>query len=589
MDKKSNNYKWLIISLVLMLGGSLLAGWVQTGAGAAKIREIRFYGSYNGYYSAYLFVPHGVTADNPAPAVLAAHGFNNSKEYMTNTALELARRGYVVLAMDLDNHGLSDKSNAPKAPMGQPSPNGIGSADGLLYLHSLDIVDPNNVGMIGMSMGGMAIDAAASMYPDKYQALFFMDSGCSVATCPQQRNWAVSVGKTTETPPNFNAPNGAEIPNMPDAMIAYGTDQPVIPGKVYGSVEENNARVFYFHWGDHPISTDDPTSIGNAISWFGATMEGEKDIPSTNQIWPLKLLGTGIALLGFVIFLMTFGGVLLEGSYFGVLKEKMPAFKGATGASWWIFALITAALGPLTVMPLFFRFFMANPFKLSGIATGFTGWLVVVGIISIAVLLVGFFSLGKKAGADGVSYGIKWEGIGFDWKKIGKSFLLALTVVATGYLLLSIINSLLKVDFRLWVVTLKVTDFRHFLVMFAYVIPLAIYFIPMAIGLHGTLRPKNGKATFTQEMIINVVILLVGYLIVEAYYYIPLTFFGGPSNFGPLGLGLINGLALFVIVPIIALVSTYYFHKTGKIYVGAFLNTLFITWYLVAANTLSGF
>ena len=175
MDKKGNKYKWLIISLVLMLAGSLLAGWVQTGAGAAKIREIRFYGSYNGYYSAYLFVPHGVTADNPAPAVLAAHGFNNSKEYMTNTALELARRGYVVLAMDLDNHGLSDKSNAPKAPMGQPSPNGIGSADGLLYLHSLDIVDPNNVGMIGMSMGGMAIDAAASMYPDKYQALFFMD------------------------------------------------------------------------------------------------------------------------------------------------------------------------------------------------------------------------------------------------------------------------------------------------------------------------------------------------------------------------------------------------------------------------------
>jgi pimeloyl-ACP methyl ester carboxylesterase len=589
----NNNSKkqWglLILALVLMLGGSLLAGWVQTGAGAAQIREIRFYGSYNGYYNAYLFVPKGVTAENPAPAVLATHGFNNSKEYMTNTALELARRGYVVLAMDLDNHGLSDKSNAPAAPIGQPSVNGIGSADGLMYLHSLDIVDPDDVGMIGMSMGGMAIDATGIMYPDKYKALFFMDSGCNVGTCPQQHNWAISVGKTTETPPNFGAPNGAEIPNMPDAMTAYGIDESVVPGKVYGSVEDDTARVFYFHWGDHPISTDDPTSIGNAISWFGMTMEGGKDIPASNQIWPLKLLGTGVALFGFVIFLMAFGGVLLEGSYFGPLKEKLPVFKGATGTAWWVFALITAAVGPLTVMPLFFRFFMANPFKLEGITTGFVGWLVVVGVISIIVLVAGYFALGKKAGADGVSYGFMWEGVGFDWKKIGKSLLLALTVVATGYLILYTITALLNVDFRLWVVTLKTTDFRHFLVMFAYVIPLAIYFIPMAIGFHGTLRPKDGKATFGQEMIINVIILLVGYLIVEAYYYIPLTFFGGPSNFGPLGLGLINGLALFVLVPIIALVSTYYFRKTGRIYVGAFLNTLFITWYLVAANTLYGF
>ncbi len=575
-------WRLLIIAFTLMLVGSLLAAWIQTGAGAAKIQDIRIYGKYNGYYSAFLFIPNGVTADNPAPGIVAAHGFNNSKEYMTNTALELARRGYVVLAMDLDNHGLSGKSNAAGK-----TANGV--VDGLLYLRSLDIVDTDNVGMIGMSMGGMNVDTTAAMYPDLYQALFFMDSGCSVDTCPGHHNWAISVGRTTETPPNFGAPNGAEIPNMPEAMTAYGISEPVIPRKMYGSVEDNTARIYFDHWGNHPISTDDATSIGNAIDWFGLTMEGGKELPGSNQIWQFKVLGTAMALLGFSIFLMAFGGVLLEGNYFGTLKESMPVFKGATGKTWWIFALITAALGPLTVIPLFYRFFMANPFKLQGVTTGFVGWLFVVGIISIIILFVGYFATGKKTGADGIAYGFKWEGIGFDWKKIGKSFLLALTVIGTGYLILFTIYSILNVDFRLWVVTLKVTDFRHFLVMLAYVIPLAVYFFPMAIGLHGTLRPKDGKATFKQEMLINVAILLVGYLIVEAYYYIPLTFFAGPANFGPMGLGLINALGLFVLVPIIALVSTYYFRKTGRIYVGAFINTMFITWYLVAANCLYSF
>jgi uncharacterized protein len=587
-EEKSKPMRTLIIALLLILIGSLLAGWVQTGEGAAKIREVRFYGVYNGYYVGYLWIPDGVTTGHPAPAVLATHGFNNSKEYMANTALELARRGYVVLAMDLDNHGLSDKSNTPKAPMGSPSLNGIGASDGLRFLRSLDIVDPDNVGMIGMSMGGSAIDAAAQQNPGAYRALFFMDSGCT-DSCPELTNWAISVGKHTEVPPNFGAPNGAEIPNMPAAMAAYGTDQPVIPGHLYGSIEAGTARIFYFHWGDHPISTDDPTSIGNAITWFGMTLKGGKDIPASSQIWPLKVLGTGTAFVGFVIFLMGMGGVLLKTSYFGTLKDRIPEYKGNVGTMWWVFAIITAALGPVTLMWLFLKFFMPNPFHLEPVTTGFVGWLFVVGLLTILMLVVGYYAIGKKAGATGVNYGFMWDGVGFDWKKIGKSFLLALTVISIGYLILSVITALLKVDFRFWVVTLKTTDFRHFLVMFAYVIPLAIYFFPLAVVLHGTLRPKNGKASFAREMLVNVFMLLIGFLILEARYYIPLTFFGAPSNFGPGGLGLINGLALFAIVPAIALVSTYYFRKTGKIYVGAAINTLFVTWYLVACNTLYSF
>ena len=45
----------LIVSLLVMLGASLLASWIQTGAGAATVKEVKFYGSYDGLYSAHLF------------------------------------------------------------------------------------------------------------------------------------------------------------------------------------------------------------------------------------------------------------------------------------------------------------------------------------------------------------------------------------------------------------------------------------------------------------------------------------------------------------------------------------------------------
>ena len=129
---------------------------------------------------------------------------------MSNTALALALRGYVVFSMDLDMHGKSGKPKAPRVPFGTPYPNGKGTMDGLKYLQSLDIVDTENVGMIGMSMGGIAIDAAAQFFPDSYSALFFMGSGCD-GSCPKLKIFAIGVDRHIEIPPNFRAKNGIEI------------------------------------------------------------------------------------------------------------------------------------------------------------------------------------------------------------------------------------------------------------------------------------------------------------------------------------------------------------------------------------------
>lgn len=52
-----------------------------------------------------LYVPAGATSETPAPAVLLLHGYQNDHETSAAYAVELARRGVVVLALDEYGHG----------------------------------------------------------------------------------------------------------------------------------------------------------------------------------------------------------------------------------------------------------------------------------------------------------------------------------------------------------------------------------------------------------------------------------------------------------------------------------------------------
>lgn len=154
-------WSWAIVGVILILAGGLLAHFTQT-AGGIRIQDIRFKGAKGNTMSALLYTPVNATAQTPAPGILAVHGYVNSRETQDGFAIEFARRGYVVLAIDQTGHGYSD---------GPAFSNGFGGPDGLTYLRSLDIVDKSNIGLEGHSMGGWTILAAATAMPDAYKAM----------------------------------------------------------------------------------------------------------------------------------------------------------------------------------------------------------------------------------------------------------------------------------------------------------------------------------------------------------------------------------------------------------------------------------
>lgn len=96
---------FLCVALVLLFSFMALAGGVQKNFGAVDIALVEIGNGDLGTVTGKLYTPKTATPDHPAPAVLLLHGYQNDKDTSGAYAIELSRRGYVVLAIDEYGHG----------------------------------------------------------------------------------------------------------------------------------------------------------------------------------------------------------------------------------------------------------------------------------------------------------------------------------------------------------------------------------------------------------------------------------------------------------------------------------------------------
>ncbi|MFC1689887.1 hypothetical protein ACFL07_09585 [Pseudomonadota bacterium] len=99
MPGHSNNRLLLALIAVVFLAG-LLSSLVQTAGGRVVINEIRIPTQNGQWVAGDLFKPRSATAETPAPLVVVVPGFQRSREALANIAIELARRGIVVISID---------------------------------------------------------------------------------------------------------------------------------------------------------------------------------------------------------------------------------------------------------------------------------------------------------------------------------------------------------------------------------------------------------------------------------------------------------------------------------------------------------
>jgi pimeloyl-ACP methyl ester carboxylesterase len=552
-----------IVGVILILAGALAAHLTQTSRGV-RIEDVRFTGTNGVQMSALLYVPPGATAKTPVPGILAVHGYINSRETQDGFAIEFARRGYVVLALDETGHGYS----APPA-----FANGFGGPDGLKYLRSLDIVDKENIGLEGHSMGGWTVLAAAAAFPNDYKAIVLEGSSTGApfaaeGTPQYPRNLALVYSRYDEfSELMWQVPTGQMANESKKLLKLFGVADPVEPGKLYGAIESGTARVLYVPAITHPMDHISPEAIGYSLDWFQRNLTGGTPLPAADQVWYGKEIGTLVAFAGFIVLLLGTFDVLLTQRYFAELAQVPVALNEARSWRWWLTLALTAFVPPAT----FFLFFQwgaqwlkASALLPEGITNQIMVWAVLNGVITLVLALV----FGKRPAFSG-----RWL----------PAVLAALLTVAVGYAALAVVDFLFKVDFRFWIIALRPMSRTHFVYFWIYLLPFVAFFLVALRTLHAELGVKSDGAA--RQYLSNVAALALGFLVLLAAEYGTLFVTGHlltPSE----PLNTIVAIQFLPLLAIVGVITTFTYRRTNSYVPGALISALFVTWYIVAGQAM---
>ena len=572
----------MVIALGLLLGGGLLASLVQRGGGDVRIEDVRFAGTGGLTMSALLYVPKNATEASPAPGVLAVHGYINSRETQSPYAIELARRGYVVLALDQTGHGYS----SPPA-----FANGFGGPDGLTYLRSLPMVDKDQIVLEGHSMGGWAALIAAGVQRTAYRTIAVSGSSPGTYGAPEgdasfPRNLGLLFGAYDEfSGLMWGSPIAREIVKTQKLQKLFGTDREVEVGKLYGSIAEGTARKLYMPEQTHPANHITASGIAGVLDWIQETSSAPHPLPAEDQTWHWKELGTALALIGAVLLMFAVGASLLESRWFSDLRRAPAEARGASGGLFWFGCVLTVVLPALTYFPVqteAAKLLKPSALLPQNITTGLMAWALCTGLISLLLLLGWHFTRGRAQGTTLQSYGLAVVEPGTA-RVLLRSLLLALLIVSSAYLALLASDLLFKTDFRFWVVAAKLFAPLHLRIALDYVVPFSAYFVLLGAVLHGQLRAPGSAPSLARALLRDAALTGGGFVLLLLYQYIPLLG-GGTLALPEQALLTIVAFQLVIVLPVVGLVSRYFFEKTGQVYLGAFISGLFVTWLLVGGQ-----
>ena len=374
----------LCVALVLIVLGSCLAGLFNSGNGSVKVSRIKFEGE-NGQLSGLLYMPKDASADNPKPTVIVTHGYLNSAEMQDANAIELSRRGFVVLALDQYDHGHSKLDHdvyEDTSFFGVWLPfwaNSMDDAVQYMYEQPYVLKDANGNGIIGVtghSMGGFsstmalasdemqyALTGVRKIYAGLTEGSDFQYTsilGIDAATA-DALGGGRTMGKVAAQYDEFffNDPSveggtvrHKDYVSTPDGMTFLQQTEPAKADTWY-ETSDGGKRIIYQPAQTHPWNHFSKTTTAHAISFYQTAFADYssylKDIDANSQIWQWKEFFECVALVGFILLIAAVAAILLQLPFFSNANTgELQVLNSPKGSAKWItiVVLVIAILLP---------------------------------------------------------------------------------------------------------------------------------------------------------------------------------------------------------------------------------------------------
>ena len=333
------------------LGDMIRANNEATG----KNIEITFTEDSVSKFSFMTLIPDNASAENPVPAIVLAHGGNMAKELFQNAYVELARRGFVVISIDMAGHGWSDNA------ISDLTGGSYGMTAAVEYAMSLPCVDETQIGVSGQSMGNLASYSAVTQMNTEgstqrirswIEGTGTMYAAFMTSESTEGLLWLINVAKYDEFDTMYfssatiydyeGAKNVVRLvyPELGEESIAggrwYGTDG-LLESPVEGTALDADSAICFTQMPiDHQAYTFSRSGTTLTIKGFYdafGTPSGARYISSENHVWWLMVVFSVIGIFGFAALLFPTASLLLDTKVFaGVRRKKdinanLPSFR----------------------------------------------------------------------------------------------------------------------------------------------------------------------------------------------------------------------------------------------------------------------
>ncbi len=673
-DFKDRPKRWLVISLVMVILSGLLGDLIQTDfysfeintytietdpvtSKAVALQQASGVKSWN---TADIYKPKDASADNKVPLIMVAPGIQRTKETQASFCIELVRRGFAVLCLDPYGQGESSPSYESQSATNE----GYGLFNWIDYMYTedgmemFDWVDYSRVGACGHSAGGNGCQklaeregklAISNRTESRIQGVYITgyirewtweNARCNIGISYSSNDEGAFQNATAKRKAKIQAKidAGESVSEEELAFLEIGNadmryaeesieivnfqlerdgQEPiteVMIGEQYGNQYTGTYAIINNESCLHALQPYDTETIANLVSFFELTMEYDSGLEPTNQLWPVKELAGGLAMLFGFVFILCLCPLLLRTRLFAGIKRPIPerqADQKVRGRIvFWLTFILSAAIAfylymvcvelsvkwfpeaSTGIQSWFFPQRFTNAVAMWAAANGIIG-MVIFALTNAGEWLIDRAKAKRRGGAEAVSavnreYLTKLEplkigGFAGVWKTLLLAAILILAFFGLDYLIYGIFH----VDMRFLFISARVTyTFDVVLSVLMYLPIFFIFYFSNSLRVNCAMRPKNWSEGFSKLVaVLGNTLGLVAIVLVEYIPFIRTGTIGYTSTVGPQWL-FVN--QLFSIIPmmiLLPLMNRYFFNKTGRAWLGPLVTCVIFIAMTGAATT----